>query len=131
MSRYHGKNAQFYLQGSGAEAVASVGFTEFTLDMSTDRTDATGFENTNIVVVQGLPKFSGTFSGYWDSSFDTPFEAAEATSARKFYAYPSVLSPGDYWYGTCWIDTAVQVSNTDTVKITGRFDAASNITRKT
>lgn len=131
MARYHGKNSQFYLQGSGAVAIPSVGLAEFSVDMSTERTDATGFDNTNIVEVQGLPNFKGTFSGYWDDTFDTPFEAAEASSARYFYAYPSTLTPSNYWYGTCWVDASMQTSVKDTVKISGSFSAASNVTRKT
>jgi hypothetical protein len=133
VARYHGKNAQFYLQGSGGVAVPSVGFAEFSIDMSTDRSDATGFENSNVVETQGLPKFSGAFSGWWDDTFDVPFEAQEASAPRSFYAYPSILAGivGNYWYGTCWVDTSLAVSVKDTIKLSGTWSAATNITRKT
>jgi hypothetical protein len=130
MARYHGKSGYCYIQGSGAAAIPVAALTEWSLEMKRDRVDVTAFGDTNKVMVQGLPAFSGSFSGFWDEADDTLYQASEATSGRAMYIYPSRDAVTKYFYGTAWVDVSASGSMGDAVKIEGTFEAAGAWGRK-
>jgi hypothetical protein len=130
MARYHGRQGYLYVQGSGATAVPVASLTEWSLDLKRDRVDVTALGDTNKVAVQGLPAYTGSFSGFWDDADDTLFQASEATSGRSMYIYPSRDAASHYFYGSGWIDASVTGSVSDAVKISGTFEAAGPWGRK-
>ncbi|HET6498162.1 MAG TPA: hypothetical protein VFH17_03805 [Coriobacteriia bacterium] len=124
MARYHGKSGYLYVQGSGAAAIPVAALTEWSLDMKRDRVEVTSFGDTNKVMAQGLPAFSGSVSGFWDDADDTLMQASEATSGRAMYIYPSRDAIAKYFYGTAWVDVSASGSMGDAVKVSGTFEAA-------
>lgn len=130
MARYHGRQGILYLQGSGAVAVPVAALSEWSLDLKRDRVDVTAMGDTNKVAAQGLPAYSGSFSGFWDETEDTLFQATEATSGRAMYIYPSRDAITKYFYGTAWVDAGFTGAVGDAVKLSGTFEAAGPWGRK-
>jgi hypothetical protein len=130
MAKIHGRKGSLYANltsGGTAEQIAYL--TEWSLDMSSDKVDVTAFGDTNKTYVAGLSDASGAFSGFYDNSTAQIFTAAGDGVARKLYLYPDTSNTGQYWYGTGFLDGSVSVSNSDAVKITGSFSAASAFTK--
>jgi hypothetical protein len=130
LARYHGRQGHMYLQGSGSDAIPMVALTGWSIDLSRDRVDVTCFGDTQITEVQGLPKYTGKFDGFWDDTEDTLWGATDATSGRKMYLYMSRDATSKYFYGTAWVDATMDIAAGDAVKISGTFSAASNWARK-
>jgi hypothetical protein len=112
--------------GSG-EAVHVASLDEWTLDMRTDKTDVSSFQDTNKQYVQGLADVQGTFAGNWDDAVKTPWIGRKSTTAPKFYLYPNKTSvPTKYAYGTAWLDMSIRVQATGKATVSASFAAAGN-----
>jgi hypothetical protein len=129
MSRYHGRAGKLYLEGSGGLAIPMVALSEWSIDESKARVDATSFDDSNIVEYAGLPMLSGKFNGYWDDTYDSLFLATEANVSKKMYIYPSTGVATRYWQGLAWVDYSITGSVKDMVKIAGSFSAGGSWTR--
>ena len=89
MARYAGRKGMVYLAPNGSDAAVIVGqLSSWSMNRSTDKLDATVFQDTNKVYVQGLPDLRGNFEGIWDDTQTTVFTAAASTSAVRMYLYP-------------------------------------------
>jgi len=124
MARYPARHGAVYIAADGTGVAAALaGAAAWTLDMSTDKVDVTAFNDANKRFVQGLENISGTFSGFWDDTLDTLYDATQSTDGTKLYLYPSVDVPTKYWYGPAWVDMSVDASVSDAVKFSGSFSA--------
>jgi hypothetical protein len=116
MPRYHGGKAIVQASVGQAGSVSQViSMSKWSLNKSRDL---------NKVYVQGLPDIKGTLSGFWDSSSDVLFNAADSPDGVKLYLYPSSLYPTSYEYGPAWLDQTIDVDVKGAVSMTGAFVAA-------
>lgn len=130
-NRHHGKSGSilFSTTGSGTPATTQ-SLSGWTLDLDTDLVDVTCFGDANKVFVQGLKNIQGTFTGVWDDAFDALFVAADSTDGTNIILYPDITNkPTYYWRGPAWLSASVDASNTDAVKISGKFSARGSWTR--
>ena len=130
MARIHGKNGQVKIDTTPASPVSPVvvaDLNEFTLDMSMDRVDVTAFGDTNKQRVTGLPDFSGTLGGFWNSASSPGFFAIVLSAAAVWLRLiPNSVEPTYYFEGLANIDGSLNVSATGAVTISGKWDAAGN-----
>ena len=129
MANYHGRRGRIYL-GTGGVATPMVDMAEWTLDWTTDMVDTTALDDTNKTNVKGLPSVGGTFSGFWDDTYDNLWKAADSNTAVNMYLYPSLDAVTIYWYGTAWVDWSLAGGVADAVKVSGNFSAANSWARK-
>lgn len=106
----------------GGVLVASI--TSWTLDISTDRVDVTAFGDTNKQYVQGLPDYSGSFEGWWDTSDLSLLETALAGTQVTLRLVPSSDDATQYFEGSAFLDASVATSATGAVSVSGTFAAA-------
>lgn len=132
MARIHGKGGQVKMDETGGSPwtpteVADI--SAFTLNLSTERVPVTCFGDTNIQRVTGLPDFSGTLTGFWNS-LTTPrlFDVVLAGLPVELHLIPNRLEPTFYFEGLANIDGAIDVSATGAVSFSGTWDAADNWT---
>ena len=128
--RKHGKRGQVLLDSVPASPVAPVvvgDLNAWTLDMATDRVEVTAFGDTNKRRVSGLPDFSGTIGGWWNSA-TTPSLFAVVLSGTPAWLrlVPDYTEPTFFFEGLANIDGSINVSATGAVAITGKWDAADN-----
>jgi len=134
MARIHGKKGQVLLDSTPASPVTPVAvadLNDWTLDMSTDRVDVTAFGDTNKQKVSGLPDFSGTVGGFWNSVSSPTFFAIVLGGVTSWLRLmPSTAEPTYYFEGLANLDGSIKVSANGAVTISGKFDAAGNWVQK-
>lgn len=127
MARHHGKKGKIYMSPGSGTAINVGSLSSWALNMSTDAVDVTAFQDGNKVAVVGLPELSGTFSGWWDDSDGTIFDAAIAANAGtavNVYIYPDSADMTKYAYGTAFVDASIQGSVNGAVELSANFRAA-------
>ena len=130
MARIHGRNGRVYMNiasGGTAEPVAFL--SSWSINFSTDKQDVTAFGDSNHIYVAGLPDAQGEFGGFYDDATAQVFTAAGDGIARKFYLYPSTLTPGQYFWGTILPDFQVSGEVDGAVEMQSAWNAASNIAK--
>jgi hypothetical protein len=131
MARYHGRTGIVYGSTTAAGVASQIAsLSAWTLDMSTDKTDATAFGDLNKVQFIGLKNLQGTLSGFWDNAEDKLFAGADSQDGVKLYLYPASTAPTVYWYGPAWLDASINVSNTGMVTLSANFVASGSWGRK-
>jgi hypothetical protein len=126
MAQYAGRTGVAYVASSAdGAATAVVKLNQWTLNMTADRIDTTGFGDSNKTYVKGFRDARGTLSGFWDDTNDVLYDASQAEGAVKMYLYPSSLVSSKYFYGTAEIDFSLDVTATDAVKVSGEWTAAA------
>jgi|SRR5262245_64613489 len=130
MARIHGKNGQVMMDPTGgATPVEVADLNAWTLDMAKDRVEVTAFGDTNKKRVAGLPDYSGTVGGWWNSvSSPTFFDAVLGDAAVMLKLVPNELEPTYFFTGLANLDGSINVSATGAVSISGKWDAADNWT---
>lgn len=133
MARIHGKNGQFQMAGTTGGSPSShvvVGdIRAFTIDMSKDKVDVTAFGDTNKQRVLGLPDFTGTFSGFWNSaSSPALFDVILGSTAVGLKLIPNTVEPTYYFLGDAYLDGSLNVDSNGAVTVDGTWVAASNWT---
>lgn len=132
MARYSGRGGVVYLGtagGAGPTVVATL--STWTLDMSTDKQEVTGFGDTNKIYVQGLPDMVGTISGFWDDTDDDLYTASRSTGPVSMYLYPSKLTAAEWFEGTAWIDMSLECPVDGPITMSGDWAAAGAWTKQT
>lgn len=130
MARPHGKGGRVFMDETGGSPYTPTivaDLNAWTLDMTRDRQDVTAFEDTNKVRVPGLPDFSGTFGGFWNST-NSPrlFGVVLGETPALLRLIPNILEPTYYFQGLANLDGSVNVSANGAVTISGNWDAADN-----
>jgi hypothetical protein len=128
MARIHGRNGRVYMNlasGGTAEPVAFL--SSWSINFTVDKVDVTAFGDPNKIYVGGLPDAAGEFSGFYDDATAQVYTAAVDGISRKFYLYPSVLTNGQYWFGTVLPDFKVNGAVAAAVEIGSSWNAAGPI----
>jgi predicted patatin/cPLA2 family phospholipase len=132
MARIHGKNGQFNrydLTGSPTTVTPVGDIKSWTLNMTKDKVDVTAFGDTNKQKVLGLPDFSGTFSGFWNSVTSPDlFDIILGSAAIGLKLVPNTAEPTFYFSGLAYLDGSISVDAAAAVTVDGTFDAAGNWT---
>lgn len=131
-NRYHGHKGAIYSSTSSsgtAAAVASI--SSWQLQMPRDQDDTTSFLDANKTRVMGLGDVRGRVSGFWDTSDETLFSAAEQSDGVKMYLYPSRNAITKYWYGPAHLSIDnIETDVNRAVRFSATFDAAGDWGRK-
>jgi hypothetical protein len=132
MARIHGYKGRVSMDSDGASPFVYVEIADlnaWTLDMTRDRQVVTAFGDTNVQRVAGLPDFSGTLSGFWNSATTpTYFDAVLAGTPVQLKLEPNRDESTHFLSGLANIDGAIAVSATAAASISGNWDAAGNWT---
>ena len=127
MARYHGNGGVVYLGTAGGAVPSTVAtLKSWTINMTTDKADVSGFSDTNKRYVQGLPDMTGTLSGWFDDTDDNMYDASRSTAPVSMYLYPTRLAVGKYFSGTAWLDYGIECPVDGPVTISGDWAAAGN-----
>jgi len=130
MARIHGKRGQVYIDATGGSPSAPnlvADLMTWTLDMATERADVTCFGDTNKQRVSGLPDFSGTLAGAWNSaSTPTLFGVVLAGEPVTMKLIPSSAEPTYYFQGLANLDGSINVNVNGAVTIGAKWDAGGN-----
>ena len=127
MARYHGRGGVVYLGTAGGAVPSTVAtLSSWTIDMSQDKADVTGFHDTNKVYVASLPDMVGTVSGFWDDTDDNLNDASRSAGPISMYLYPTGLATAKVWSGTAWIDMSIECPVDGPVTMSGDWAAASS-----
>jgi len=129
MARIHGKKGDVLIDPTGGDIPTSLASTDsWDLDLAKDRVDVTCFQDTNKQSVLGLPSYSGTMTGCWDSA-TTPeqlFAVIFGDVAAMLHLVPNTLEPTFLFKGLANIDGSISVSAKGAVTWSSKFDAAGN-----
>lgn len=129
MARHHGKKGKLYMSPGSGTAVNVGSLSEWTLNYNTDAVEVTAMNDANKTYVVGLPDVQGTFSGFWDETDGTVFDAAIAATAgtsASVYIYPDSADMTKYAYGSAYVDASLQGGVNGAVQFRGNFRAAGN-----
>jgi hypothetical protein len=126
----HGRKGRLYvgLASSTATAEPIANLRSFSLESSTDDVEVTCLGDANKKYASGLPDIGGSWSGFWDAD-SSLFQAATEGSPRRFYLYPTTAITTTYWFGTAIFDMSLEASVDDSVKVSGSFKAASDVSK--
>lgn len=128
MALYQARDAAIYISTT-AEGTAAplLTMTAWTLDMTASRIDVTNFDSPNQEEMTGWPARRGTFEGFWNSSEDKLFAAANSPNGVKMYLYPTRRVPSKYASGTAWLDASMEARVDGVNQVRGTFSAAGGI----
>jgi len=119
----HGKDGVIFMSTSAAGTLEPLSLmTEFTLDTGADTVETTAFGSPNKTYVRGLQDMKGTFTGFWDSTADTLFDAADSPDGVKMQIYPSWLVDKN-WGGPAWVSVSLESGVSKAVGVKGSFVA--------
>jgi hypothetical protein len=120
--RHSGRFGRIYLGGKKVGSIQS-----WKLSMKRKKTDVTCMEDLNEIQVQGLPSYSGSYTGVWDDTDTSVFEAQASTVAVTMILYPDYANaPTKFFYGPINVDLDMEGAVDSAVKITGDISAAGN-----
>jgi predicted secreted protein len=129
VDKRHGKDGAIYLGGAaGGGGTKVAGKSEWSLQRNRDYVDVTSFGDTNKTYVAGLPNVQGNYNGFLDLSGDQLFRLS-ASGAQLIYLYADDGTNGGavalVAHGSGFLDSTVNCTNTDAVKISGEFRASA------
>jgi hypothetical protein len=81
---------------AGAVAIPVASLTDWSLNLTTARTEVTSFGDNNKVYIQGLPDVAGTFAGFWNDTDSTLATAANSATGTLLYLYTSTDAASRY-----------------------------------
>ncbi|RPH52604.1 MAG: hypothetical protein EHM91_00055 [Planctomycetota bacterium] len=127
MARIHGKKGDVLLDPTGgATGVSLASCDGWELNLEKDRVDVTCFQDENKQSVLGLPSYSGSMSGAWDSA-TTPeqlFAVIFGDVPAMITLIPNTLEETFLFKGLGNLDGALSVSAKGAVTWSSKFDAA-------
>lgn len=93
------------------------------LSLKTDYAEVTCFQDTNKVYVPGLPDFSGSVGGFWNSDSVVLFTAVKSPTPGYIQLFPNSNEPSFTFEGLAYLDADIDVS-IQVPKISGTIKAA-------
>lgn len=134
MARIHARNARLFVGATNGAAPSPLPFTSsVNIDSSVEQVEVTSYGDTNKAYVTGLPDFSGSISGYYDSAStaatDPLWVASRDGLSRKFYLYPDFNDTTKYFYGEAFFDFSMTTEVNGAVATSSNLVAAGSITR--
>lgn len=129
-TKLHGKNGAIYITNSkegGGQKIAAKA--EWTLSLNRDYVDATVFGDTTKTYLVGLPDIQGTYSGMLDVDGDLMVANTFSDSVYLYLYADDATNTGSskylIAYGPALIDSSINASNTDAIRVTGNFRATT------
>lgn len=131
MSRIAGRNGRIYLSLSSGGVAEPVAYqANWSINFGTNKIDVTAMGDTGKVYLSGLKDQSGAFDGFYDDATVQTYTAATDGVARKFYLYPNLSTPTQYFFGTIVADMNIDGSVDGPVKVSANWNAASDIIKQ-
>lgn len=128
-TKLHGKNGAIYINGGKGTGTKVAAKSEFTVSLNRDYVDATTFGDTNRTYLVGLKDISGTYAGLLDVSGDLMVNATDSDIVQLYlYADDRTSFEVLVASGPALVDSSINGSNTDAMRVTGNFRAAGNWT---
>lgn len=129
MARYSGRGGLVYLGTGSAKATTFATLNSWTIDMSTDKAEVTGFGDTNKQYMQGLPDMVGSLSGFFDDTDDILYDASRTTGPVSMYLYPTSNALAKFWEGTAWVDFSIECPMDGPITVSGDWAGAGTWTQ--
>lgn len=130
MARISGRNGRLYVGITSAGTAEPVAFmAKWGASWTTDRYEVTAYGDSNKTFVPGLPDFTITYSGFYDTATAQLYTASQDGVARKFYAYPDNTNTGQYWFGTGYPDFNAEFPVDGAATMNGTIGAASSVAK--
>ena len=130
MARIAGRNAAIYLGATNSAAASPLTFqNKWSIKFTTDKQDVTCFGDSNKAYVAGLPDAQGDLAGFFDDASAQTYPAATDGLSRKFYLYPSSLTPTVYFFGTVLADLSVDGSVDGPVTVSASWSSSGGVFR--
>jgi hypothetical protein len=127
MARIHGKKGDVLIDLTGGATPTTLASTDgFELSTAKDLVDVTCFQDANRVSVMGLPSYSGSMTGVWDSA-TTPeqlFAGVFGDTAVMLHLIPNTLESTFLFKGLAYLDADLSVSAKGAVTWSSKFTAA-------
>lgn len=130
MSRIHGRRGRIYLAITSGGTAAPLPFiANWSINFETEKADVTALGDGNMIYVAGLPDASGDFAGFYDDATSQTYTAAVDGQPRRFYLYPNLNTPGQYWHGEILPDFSVNGAVDGSVEVSVKWNASSEIAK--
>lgn len=108
----------------GVTAVEIASITGFKISLKTPKIPVTAFQDTNAVYVQGLPDFSGTVSGWYNSADLTLIEAVMLITPGWVELIPHTSEPTFKFSGKAYLDAELDTTVDGAPSLNGELVAA-------
>jgi hypothetical protein len=125
----HGSRGSVGLDVAGGTTYVTLAkLNAWTLNTERDVSEITSFGDTNKVREVGLPDYSGTLGGFWDTDASpTLFNAIFGSTAVGLKLTPDTLIAGDFFSGLAYLTGgSVSVAVNGSITISSGFVAADN-----
>lgn len=124
MARIHGNAGQVYISTGTSSTGTLVGnLTEWELSNKKDKVDVSAMGDANKQYVIGLKDLTGTFSGWFNTTDQSVFTAADVSAGVNIAIYPTVGSTFIF-RGPAYLDISADGGVSKGVGIKGSFSAA-------
>ncbi len=121
--KLHGMHGEIQI-GSGSPLAVIGSLNAWTISGTRDKVDVTSFGDTNKTSLAGLKDGSGTFAGFFDTTYIRQLlDAADSATGMTFRITMSTDQPDFYVTGPCWLDISMDGAVGDAVKISATFVA--------
>lgn len=126
MAKIAGRNAAIYLGATTSAQASPITYQNgWSISFTTDKIDVTSFGDSTKTYVTGIADATGEFSGFYDDASAQTYTAAIDGLARRFYLYPSSLTPTQYFFGTVFADLNINASVAGAVEVSATWNAAT------
>lgn len=123
MAKVHGRKGEIQI-GAASPLTVIGSLSSWSISFTRDKVDTTSFGETNKTYLAGLKDVSGTFEGFFDTSYiRSLFDEAESATGTTIRITPSTDYPDFYYTGPCWLDLSTTGAVNDAVKVTGTISA--------
>lgn len=123
MAKRHGRKGRIQI-GSGSPLSIIGSLSAWTISFTRDKVDVTSFQEGNKTYLVGLKDVSGTFEGFYDTTYIRALmDAADSETGTNIRITPDTDDPTFYYEGPVWIDLTNNGSVNDAIKISGTFSA--------
>ncbi len=131
MARISGRNGRVYMgiASSSATAEPLPFVATYNINFSTNKIDVTAMGDTNKVYLSGLRDASGAFNGWYDDATAQTYTAATDGAPRKFYLYPNLDLPLQYFFGQILADLTIDANVDGATAMAASWAAYSPITK--
>jgi len=132
MARISGRNGRVYMGIASSAALAEpLPFVAtYNINFATSKIDVTAMGDANKVYLSGLRDATGSFNGFYDDSTAQTYTAAVDGAPRKFYLYPNLDLPTQYFFGQILADLTIDAGVDGATTMAASWAAYSPITKQ-
>lgn len=123
MAKVHGRNGEIQIGASSPLSVIG-SLSGWSISFTRDKVDVTSFGETNKSYLAGLKDVSGSFEGFFDTTYIRALmDESDSSTGTNIRITPSTDYPTFYYEGPAWFDLTNTGAVNDAVKISGTFSA--------